>query len=70
MNTLIETTTNETNLIHWAVVDGVKYGIYDTFECNTLMLLNDDGTTCKIDDNPDSYWVVADAIKALVEAAE
>jgi len=44
VNRFISTTTNETNLIHWAEIDGCTYGIYDTFEVATLMY--DDGTKC------------------------
>lgn len=38
MNKLTKTTTNETNRIHWAEIDGIKYGIYDSFDPDTLMV--------------------------------
>ena len=41
MSKLIETTTNETNHIHWAEIDGVRYGIYDSFDPDTLMVADD-----------------------------
>lgn len=64
---IIDKTSNETHGIVWAEIDGVTYGIHDTFEPHTLMECDQfyNCTNCDLIDNQsmNKYVMISEQIE-------